>query len=170
MKNLSAIVSVSNTWTIGNNGEMPWRQSDDLKRFKNLTTDHIVIMGKKTFKSIGGLLSKRINIIITRDKSFKAFGCYVVHSIEEALKLSIEIIDGGLFGVENEVFVIGGGEIYDQMLPICSKVYLTLINCDIEGDTHFPKIEHGWNLVSYEYHSADNDNDFDYTFKNYIRR
>lgn len=170
MNNISLIASVSNNWVIGKNNQMPWKQSDDLNRFKEITLNHIVIMGRKTYESIGGNLSGRINIVITK-KDFHRLGCYVVKSIEEALETASKIITENMFDFLNydEIFVIGGGEIYKQFLPLANKIYLTRVDCEIEGDTYFPKIGDDWNLVFNEHYEKDNRNQFNYNYEEYIK-
>lgn len=117
---------------LGYKGAIPWHIPEDLQRFKAITMGAPIIMGRKTFESIGRILPGRINIVITRDTSFKREGITIVHSLEEALQQ-----------VQNhdEVFVIGGGEIYNQALPITDKLYLTIIDKEIEGDTFFPDFQ-----------------------------
>ncbi|OHA20509.1 MAG: hypothetical protein A2849_00745 [Candidatus Taylorbacteria bacterium RIFCSPHIGHO2_01_FULL_51_15] len=115
---------------IGNGGNLLFRISDDLKRFREITKGHPVIMGRKTFESIGRPLPERTNIVITRNAHFKTDGVYIAKSIEEALKKA-----GGL---DSEIFVIGGGEIYKQALPYTDKLYLTIVESDAEGDVFFP--------------------------------
>ncbi len=115
---------------LGFQNKLLFRISDDLKRFKNLTSGHPIIMGRKTFESIGRPLPNRTNIIVTRNADFKAEGCIVTTSLEEAIKKAGEI--------DNEIFVIGGGEIYKQALPITDKLYLTIVESDAEGDVFFP--------------------------------
>ena len=126
---ISIIAAVgANNRAIGKTGALLWRISDDLKRFKALTTGHTVIMGRKTFDSIGKALPNRTNIVITRNPDFKAEGVIIAKSLEDAIQKSI----GG------EVFIIGGGEIYKQALPLADKLYLTLVESDVEGDVFFP--------------------------------
>ncbi len=128
---VSIVVAVTNKdAAIGNGSELLHRIPDDLKRFKSLTSGHPIIMGRKTFESIGKPLPNRINIVITRNKDFVAEGCIVASSLEEAVKKASEI--------DNEVFVIGGGEIYKQALPLADKLYLTIVESDKEGDIFFP--------------------------------
>lgn len=117
---------------LGYKGTIPWYIPEDLQRFKAITMGAPIIMGRRTFESIGRILPGRINIVITRDTSFKREGITIVHSLEEALQQ-----------VQNhdEVFVIGGGEIYNQALPITDKLYLTIIDKEIEGDTFFPDFQ-----------------------------
>jgi dihydrofolate reductase len=129
---ISIVVALGkNTRAIGNGPDLLWRISDDLKRFKSLTTGHPIIMGRKTFQSIGRALPNRTNIVITRDANFMAENCIVVHSIEEALAEAHKVD-------QTEIFIIGGGEIYTQALPYVNKLYLTLVESDAEGDIFFP--------------------------------
>ncbi len=170
MENISIIVSISNNGCIGNNNKLPWEQSNDLKRFKSLTLNHIVIMGRKTYESIDSNLSDRINIVITKG-NFSRRGCYTVGSISESLELSAKIITEGWFKIlgENEqIFFIGGGEIYKQVLPIANKLYITRIDADIEGDTYFPDIDETiWKKTSSIYHEKDEKNEYNYTYEIY---
>ena len=137
---ISIIAAIGRNRELGKNNKLLWHIPEDLKRFKKLTQGHAVIMGRKTFESLGKPLPNRINIIITRDKSYevKPFDIskhriYIVHSLEEAIK----IINGG--GSSEEIFIIGGGQIYQQALPIAQKLYLTIVDVDRpDADTYFP--------------------------------
>lgn len=130
---ISIVVALGkNTRAIGKGPDLLWRISDDLKRFKSLTTGHPIIMGRKTFQSIGRALPNRTNVIVTRDVKFKAENCIVVHSVGEALAEAHKVD-------QTEIFVIGGGEIYTQSLPSVDNLYLTLVESDAEGDIFFPK-------------------------------
>jgi dihydrofolate reductase len=131
MAKISIIAALGKDGVIGKNKELLWRIPDDLKRFKRLTTGHPIIMGRKTHESIGRPLLERINIVVTRDKNYSAEGCVVTHSLEEALRKAVD-------ADKEEIFVIGGGEIYKQALPRADKLYLTLIEDDKEGDVFFP--------------------------------
>lgn len=111
-------------------GELLFRISDDLKRFKALTTGHPIIMGRKTYESIGKPLPERTNIVITRNQDFKADGCILVSSLDEAIKKAGE--------KDSEIFIIGGGEIYKQAYLLTDKLYLTIVESDAEGDVFFP--------------------------------
>ena len=117
---------------IGTKGGMPWYILEELKRFKAITMGHPIIMGRKTYESIGKALQGRTNIVITRDPAYQAEGCIVIHDLNEALRQA-----QGKPG-DNEVFIIGGGEIYKGALPVADKLYLTVIDKEIEGDTFFP--------------------------------
>lgn len=127
---ISIVVAVSKTGAIGNGGKLLFRISDDLKRFKAITKGHPVIMGRKTFESIGNPLPERTNIVITRNPDFKAEGVLVVSSLEEAIKRAGEL--------DSEIFLVGGGEIYKQGLPLANKLYLTIVDSDAAGDVFFP--------------------------------
>ena len=116
---------------IGKNGALLWHISDDLKRFKALTTGHSIIMGKRTFKSLGRPLPGRLNIILSRDPSYRPDGCTVCGSLKEAIRVASE-------NNPNEIFIIGGGEIYQQALPLAQKLYLTIVESNVDADTFFP--------------------------------
>lgn len=125
---ISIIAAISKNGVIGNNNKLLWHIPEDFARFKKITSGHPVIMGRKTFESIGKPLSNRTNIIITRDENYKTEGCLVVHSLEEAIKLA----NG------KKIFIIGGGQIYKQAITFADKLYLTVIKKDFSGDTYFP--------------------------------
>lgn len=129
----SIIVAVqSRDNAIGRNtGELLFRISDDLKRFKSLTIGHPIVMGRKTYQSIGKPLPNRTNIIVTRNNDFKAEGCITVNNLEEAIKKGGEI--------DSEIFIIGGGEIYKQALPYADRLYLTLVDSNETGEVYFPE-------------------------------
>ncbi|TSC88277.1 MAG: dihydrofolate reductase [Microgenomates group bacterium Gr01-1014_7] len=130
---ISIIVAVAGKKrVIGKTGGMPWYIPAELKRFKEITMGHPIIMGRKTHESIGKALPGRTNIIITHDQSYSAEGCIVVHSLEEAIKQA-----QGELGSE-EIFVMGGGQIYEQAIPLVDKLYLTYLDKEIEGDVFFP--------------------------------
>lgn len=153
---ISLIAAMGKNRTIGNKGKLPWNLPADMKYFRDKTRGKPVIMGRKTHESIGKPLPDRTNIIVTRDGNYKAKGCVVVHSADEALKAA---------GNAEEVMVIGGSQIYKEFLPKANRMYLTLINAEFEGDTYFPeyKIEE-WKEVSYEEHERDAENQYDYAF------
>jgi dihydrofolate reductase len=132
---ISIIAAVSNNNVIGKDNKLPWHLPGDLKRFKELTTGHTIIMGRKTFESIGRPLPSRRNIVVTRNKDYKADGVEIIHSIKEALDLVKN---------EDEVFIIGGEEIYKLALPMANKIYLTRINKEYDGDAFFPELGPEW--------------------------
>ena len=126
------IVAASRNGVIGANNKLPWHLPADLQRFKQLTMGHPILMGRKTFESIGKPLPGRTNIVITRQKGFQCCGTTVVHSVEEALLICKQ---------EKEAFVIGGAEIFKQALPFADRIYLTRIEKDFEGDTKLFEID-----------------------------
>jgi dihydrofolate reductase len=132
MAKLSLIVAMSENRVIGVNNHLPWNIPEDLKRFKAITLDHPIVMGRKTFESIGKPLPKRTNIVVTRDRSYRVEGGAVVHSFEEALEW------GRKAPGSEEIFVIGGSEIFKLALPLAWRIYLTEVEWPFEGDTFFP--------------------------------
>lgn len=128
---LTIIVAMSENRVIGRDGGLPWHLSEDLKRFRRLTTGHAIIMGRRTYESIGRVLPQRRNIILTRQPDYRVDGAAVFSSLDEALA---HLAD------EEEVFIIGGGELYRQALPRTDRIELTLIHDHIEGDTWFPEL------------------------------
>jgi len=162
---VSIIVATSLNHAIGKNNQLLWHLPADLKFFKTTTMGCPVVMGRKTFQSIGRTLPGRQNVVITRDKTFnndQQFDLTVVGSIDEALvKLHSE----------KEVFIIGGGEIYKQSIDSVDTIYLTLVHTVIDGDVYFPEIDKSkFDLVWEEKHLADEKNNFDYTFQKFERK
>ncbi len=157
---VSAIVAISKNNVIGRDNGIPWHLSGDMKFFKNTTIGHHVIMGRKTFYSMGRPLPRRTNIVITRDPFFIASGCLIARTIEEALGIAYD-------NEETEAFIIGGGEIYALSLPYWDKIYLTEVNVEIpDGSVFFPAIDwQNWRLLSAESQPADEQNDYDFTIK-----
>jgi len=163
---ISIIAAVAENGVIGRAGDLPWRLQADLKRFRELTKDHMVIVGRKTHESIvdrlGGLLPDRRTILISRQPGYNAPGCQAVQSWEEALRQVLS---------EEEVFVIGGAEIYRLALPHASRLYLTRVHSSAEGDAFFPAFDRTeWQLVSSESHEPDSKNEYPYTFEVWERR
>ncbi len=160
---ISAIVAVSRNGFIGKNNQIPWYLPADLKYFKRTTLHHHIIMGRKSYLSIGRPLPKRENIVVSRDPFLVVNGCTVVHSIEEAIQFAK---DHG----EEEAFIIGGGEIYRQSVPLWDRLYLTEVDIEVEGDVRFVEWDSKeWQLVSEDNHSPDEKNEFAYSFKIYDR-
>ena len=153
---ISFIAAMGKNRVIGKDNSLPWKLPADMKHFHDLTVGKPIIMGRKTFESIGKPLPNRTNIIITRDQNYKAEGCIVVHSADEALKAA---------GNVEEIMVIGGSQIYKEFLPKANKMYLTFIDAEFEGDAYFLeyKIEE-WKETSYEEHERDAENQYDYRF------
>ncbi len=140
---LSMIVAVDETRAIGKDNRLLWNIPDDLKRFKELTTGHTVIMGENTYYSIGRPLPNRTNIVVTLNQSLELPGCIVAHSIDEAFQMARE-------QESEEVFVIGGASIYKQCLPLIERLYLTLVQGTHEADTFFPEYGEFKKIVSEE--------------------
>jgi dihydrofolate reductase len=157
---VSQIAAMSENHVIGKDNQLLWHMPNDLKHFKNTTSGHTVIIGRKTFESVGKPLPKRRNIIITR-QHITIEGCEVVNSIEAALALCAG---------EEEVFIVGGAEIYKLSLHLTDRVYLTIIHHHFDGDSFFPEISQNvWKELSRENHPADDKNAFAYSFVTYER-
>lgn len=156
---VSAIVAISANGVIGRENGIPWYLPDDLKWFKKNTLGHHVIMGRKTYETLGRPLPNRTNVVVTRDLFFVASGCVVVHSVDEALRLAL---DNG----EQEAVIIGGGQIYRQTEHYWDKLYLTEVDVELEGDTFFSAINAAdWRETFREFHPADERHDYAFTFK-----
>lgn len=134
---------------IGKEGSLPWRIKEDLEHFKQTTMNHVVIMGRKTFDSIGKPLPKRVNIVVTRSIDFAEEGVVTAYSFEDALSKAYARANN-----KKEIFVIGGAEIYKEALPYADKLYLTLIDGNFDGDTFFPEIKGFGKVVSEEQHTG----------------
>jgi dihydrofolate reductase len=161
---LSAVVAASTNNTIGANNQLLWRLPNDMKFFKNTTWAMPVIMGRKTFESLGKPLTGRTNIVITRQKDFAAEGVKVVSTIDEAMKTAAD-------ADAKEAYIIGGGEIYRQTMPWLHRIYLTRVHTVIEGDTFFPDINPSeWNLLSQLDFKADEKHKYDYCFQVWERK
>jgi len=158
---ISIIVAVAENNAIGYDNHLLWHISEDLKRFKSLTTGHHIIMGRKTFESVGKPLPGRINIVISRQANYRVEGCLVAKSLEEALELAKQ---------DTEVFIIGGGEIYKEALSISDKIYLTRVHAGFAGDTFFPELNLSeWTTDSVQKGKPANDDGLGYTFINLVR-
>jgi dihydrofolate reductase len=161
--NISIIVAADEQNAIGINGNIPWHLPADFKRFKEITIGHPVIVGQKTFESIGKPLPQRTNIIVTNIPDYKQKDCLVAHSIEEAIDLAKKI--------DEDIFVIGGGQIYKLAMPFVNKIYLTRVHKIFNGDVFFPEIDDDqWELVASEFHKKDEQNKEDFTFLIYKRK
>lgn len=159
---ISLIAAMAENRVIGVNNALPWRLPADLRHFRQLTTGHHVIMGRRNYESIGKPLPERTNIVITRNPAYHAPGCRVKHSLADALRDS---------GDDPEVFVIGGAEIYRQAIEHADRIYLTLVHADIRGDTFFPEFDmREWRETSRTRHEADEKNPHAYSFMTYDRR
>ncbi len=160
---LTLIVAASENDSIGKDNELLWHLPKDFKRFKQLTSNYPIIMGRKTFDSLPGVLPNRPHIIITRQKNLIIKNCTVVSSLNEAIKTSNTI--------HEHAFIIGGGEIYTQSLEIADRIEITRVHTKIEGDTFFPKIDfQKWQLVFEEFHKKDEKHKFNFSFLTYNRK
>jgi len=160
---LSIIVAISKNNIIGKDNGMPWHLPADLKYFRQVTTGHHIIMGRKTFESIGGgkPLPNRVSIIVTHQRDYRAEGCIVAHSLHEAIAKTDE---------QDEVFVIGGKQLYEQALPLADTLYITRIHQSIEGDTAFPIYnQQDWILSRNVDYSADEKNAYNLSFQVFER-
>jgi len=153
---LSIIVAMDDNRLIGKGNGLPWHLPADLAFFKKITTGNSILMGRKTYDSIGKPLPNRRNIVISRNSEISITGCEVVNSIEKALSITKE---------EEEVMIIGGANLFEQLLPDVSRLYITHIDGEFEGETYFPHYdENDWLEVSYESHQPDEKNKYAYHF------
>jgi len=148
---IAIIVAMTPQGLIGKDNQIPWHLPADLQRFKKITMGHPIIMGRKTFESLPGLLPGRQHIVLTRNSSYTADGCVIVTNWAQ-----IEIL------VEGKAFVIGGADIYNYALPIAKQLYTTIVHAELEGDTHFPDWNKGeWQEIEREFRAGDDKNKFD---------
>lgn len=153
---ISLIAAMDKNRVIGKKNTLPWYLPADLRHFKKLTADKPIIMGSTTFASIGKALPNRTNIVMTRDPAFVANGCVIVYSLEEALYAA---------NGHDEIMVIGGANIFEQFLPLANKMYLTMIDAEIDGDVYFPAWNPAeWRETSREAHLPDEKNPYSYSF------
>jgi dihydrofolate reductase len=158
---VSLVLAMSENRLIGRDGGLPWHLPKDLQHFKQVTVDHTVIMGRKTFDEIKHPLANRRNVVISRNPEFQPRGVTVVPTLNEALALG---------ATEREVFVIGGGEIFRLALSRADRLYLTVVHATVEGDTYFPAFDAtAWALEDEERHEADEKHAFAFTFRTYSR-
>ncbi len=160
---ISFLVAMDQNRVIGKDNALPWHLPDDLKFFKRVTMGHPIVMGRKTYESIGKPLPGRENIIITRNTEYQADGCTILHSVEELQKY--------LDKKEEEVFIIGGAQLFNDTFPIADRLYITEIHHEFEGDTFFPEFpESEWTLTSKEKGIKDEKNPYDYYYTIYDRK
>jgi len=158
---ISVIAAMSQNRIIGRDGALPWHLPTDLARFKSITTGHTVIMGRKTFESVGQPLPNRRTIVITRNNDYQCAGVLIAHSLDEALNHAAR---------EDEIFILGGEAVYRIALPRADRLYLTIIHATIEGDTHFPPFDPDqWELVEDERHEPDDRHAYAFSFRRYER-
>lgn len=155
---VSLIVAMDRNSGIGYQGRLSWHLTSDLRRFKSLTMGHHLIMGRKTYESIGKPLTGRVMIVVTRNPSFQAEGCIIVPTIDDGLQLALE-------KCEEEVFIIGGGQIFSQTLPMADRIYLTFVHATTTADVFFPSINRaGWKEMESTFQPARQGDDYDHTF------
>lgn len=155
---ISLLVAMDEKGGIGQDNRLPWHLSADLKRFKALTMGHHLIMGRKTYDSIGRLLPGRVMVIITRNPEYRIEGCLIAHSLEEALRI---VDQAG----ESEAFIIGGGQIFAQALPLADRIYLTRVHTVSQADVFFPPFDpQEWSIQTISEIPADDKNQFSSTY------
>ena len=158
----SIIVAMAKNCTIGINNTLPWRCPEDLKRFKALTMGHHMIMGRKTFESIGRPLPGRTTVVVTRDRNLQFEGCLMAHSLPEAVAACAS---------DSHIFIVGGAEIYAQALPLVDRLYITEIQQEVIGDAHFPAFDQSqWLEMAREIHTQTQPQPLDYHFVTYQRK
>lgn len=161
---ISLIVAADRNRGIGKDNNLIWHLPNDLKFFKQKTSGHCIIMGRKTFESIGKALPNRTNVVISRQPGYEAPGCLVTGSLQEALAVAAA-------QQETEVFVIGGGEIFRQSLPMADRVYFTQVHETFDAEVFFPETDYAnWDILLEEHHKADDRHLYDYSFYIYERK
>jgi dihydrofolate reductase len=154
--NLSIIAALANNRVIGRANRLPWHLPADLAHFKRLTMGKPILMGRKTWDSLPGLLPHRTHIVVTRNPAFAADGALVAPSLDEALQFAGDV---------DEIMIIGGADLYEQTLPIANRLYLTLVDTEIDGDAFFPSLDDtAWREVAREHHDADQRHAFAFAF------
>ncbi|GMR18995.1 MAG: dihydrofolate reductase [Patescibacteria group bacterium] len=146
---------------IGRDNKLPWRLPADMKRFRELTLGKAVVMGRRTFESIGRPLLNRVNIILTHDPAFEARNCLTACSVDEVLRL-------GMW--HEEIVIIGGASVYEQFLPLADVMHLTLIDAEFEGDAYFPAFKGEWNMVEEHRRNPDDANPYPFSFTVFQKR
>ena len=160
---ITIVVAMGLDNEIGADNQLLWHLPKDLKHFKEMTTDHPIIMGRKTYESIGKALPNRTNIVVSRKKDWFEEGILIVGSVKEAVKFAKKI--------DEQVFIIGGGNIYEQTLDLTDKLEVTLVQTNLKADTFFPKIDPKiWNKTEEVCHEKDDKNEFDFCFQTYERK
>lgn len=159
---ITLIAAAAENNALGKNNDLIWHLPDDFKRFKAITSGHYIIMGRKTFESFPKPLPNRTHVIITRQKNYNPENCIVVNSLEKAIEICPK---------DEDLFVIGGGEIYQQSIAIADKIELTRVHSTFEADTFFPEIDNTiWELVQEEFHPKDEKHLFDFSFQTYLKK
>lgn len=159
---ITVIAAVAENNALGKENQLLWHLPDDFKRFKTLTSGHYIIMGRKTFESFPKPLPNRTHVIISRQANYHPEGCIVVKSLEQAIEACPKT---------EEVFIIGGGEIYQQSIAVADKLDLTKVHASFEADTYFPEVDLSqWQLVFEEHHPKDERHDYAFTFQTFTRQ
>ena len=159
---ITIIAAIGNHRELGKNNDLIWHLPNDLKRFKKVTSNHCVIMGRKTFESLGKPLPNRTNIIITRNRNFNAEGCVIVNSLDDAIRAATK--------VDNNPYILGGAEIYKQAIKIANVLDLTLVDASLEADVFFPEIDLTiWKETARQDFKADEKHQYNYSFVTYQR-
>ncbi|MBD2752426.1 dihydrofolate reductase [Spirosoma validum] len=165
---ISLIAAVAKNGIIGRDNDMPWHLPDDFAFFKQKTSHHAIIMGRKSLEALGKPLRNRTSIVITRNPAFTAEGVTIVHTLDEAI-VEAQKVDEQRYQ-SNEIFVIGGAEIYKMAMPIATTLYLTEIHQTYEGDTYFPSFDkHEWREISRQHHPTDGRHAASFDFVEYER-
>ena len=159
---ITLIAAAAENNALGKDNDLLWHLPNDFKRFKEITSGHHIIMGRKTFESFPKPLPNRTHIIITRQKEYLVENCIVVHSLEEAIAIAPK---------KEEVFIIGGAQIYEQSIPLANKIDLTRVHTSLDADAFFPDFDTSeWNLVFSEKHFKDEKHQYDFTFETYLKK
>lgn len=154
---ISIIVAMTPDRVIGRDNSLPWHLPADLKHFKQVTMGKPIVMGRRTWESLPGLLPGRRHIVITRNAAYRAEGAEIAHSLAQALTLA---------GDAEEIMIVGGAELYAQALPLAHRIYLTLVDAEVQGDAYFPAYDQDrWREIASESHPGDDKNSFAYSFK-----
>lgn len=155
------VAAIAENNALGKDNDLLWHLPDDFKRFKQITSGHYIIMGRKTFESFPKPLPNRTHVIITRQKNYNPEGCIVVDSMEKAIEVCPK---------HEDIFIIGGGEIYNLGMDFADSIELTLVHENFEADTFFPEIDKNkWQLISEEYHPADERHKFDFSYQTFTK-
>ena len=158
-RTLTMIAAAAENNALGKDNDLIWHISEDLKRFKRLTTGHAIIMGRKTFESMPKALPNRTNIVLTKRKDYQAQGAEVVHTVEDALEIVKEDV---------QPFIIGGGQIYSLFMPLCDRIELTRVHHEFEADVYFPDIDlNEFEVIAKEYVSKTEEQPYNYTYLTY---
>ncbi len=158
---ITLIAAAAENNALGKDNQLVWHLPEDFKRFKQITSGHYIIMGRKTFESFPKPLPNRTHVIITRQKDYEVEGCIVVNSIEKAIESCPK---------NEDVFIIGGAEIYNQSIYFADKIELTRVHSGFEADAYFPEINFNhWKLIFEEKHLQDEKHNFDYTFQTFVK-